>query len=250
MSRGGGKYRNLHLNTGVLCDPRPSSGHFLCAALATLANRAKQIPQHLVTGSVTPLDVDFGPYNLSTDSETAYEHALHGFRFIGRKAGDMMIAGKAFSISAEFFKICPSLLIRPISMNMDIQGSLKISLNSHPRAYCRDNITVKQEWPPFTLWSKFDLQDFAQTRGDSKCGRNVIEHGLSYHDWGMFLSKLTGDFPPNPPFLAQGWGGEEHYQAGSGESHSKFATHLTDIRKKTSVFRYHEEYGRSLWTPL
>ena len=249
MSRTGGEYHESEFNRGVHYDHGSTSGHSLCAALVVLAERAKQIPQHLVIGFPAPLDVDLGPYNISTDKETAYDHALHDYGFIGRKAGDMMIAGKTFSISAEYSKICPSLLIRPVRMVMAIQGSIKISVDSRPGAAHRDNVTVKQRWPPFTLWSKSHLEEFAHSRDITTRQKDVIEHGLSYFEWGMFLTKLTGDFPPNPPFDPQSWASPD-YHVGSGKSHTLFTAHQTDKKKQIAVFKYRQELGRSVWHPL
>ena len=132
---------------------------------------------------------------------------------------------------------------------MDIQGSLKVRVDSHPGAAHRDNVTVKQRWPPFTLWSKLDLEKFAQSRDITRRHKDVIEHGLSYLEWGMFLTELTGDFPPNPPFHPQSWASLD-YHVGSGKSHTIFTTYETDKKKQTAVFKYCEEIGRSVWHPL
>lgn len=241
-----GSYHDLHFRTGVVCDPRSIPGHFLCAALAVLAEKAKRIPQHLVMGCVTPLDVDFGPYDTPTDGETIYDQALRGYGFIGRRAGDMTIAGKTFSISEEYSKLCPSLLIRPIMMTVDIGGSIIIHISSHPEAYSPDNIMVKQQWPPFTLWSKSDLQEF--------CHSDAMLDGLSYYDWGMFVTMLTGGFPPKPPFDPQTlpWDNldPDEYETGCGKTHSTFTAYQTDNKKKTSVFKYCKELQRSAWSPL
>lgn len=63
-------YGHIRFRTGVLCDISSAPGRFLCAALAVLAEKAKRIPQHHVMSCVTPLDVDFGPYDTPTDRET------------------------------------------------------------------------------------------------------------------------------------------------------------------------------------
>ena len=68
------------------------------AALAVLADKAKRISRHLVMGCVNPLDADFGPYDIPTDRETIYDHALNGYGFIGRKAGDIINAGKTMNV--------------------------------------------------------------------------------------------------------------------------------------------------------
>lgn len=232
-------YGYLHFRTGVICDTTSVPGHFLCAALAVLAEKAKRIPQHLVMGCVTPLDVDLGPYDTPTDRETIYDHALKGYGLIGRKAGDMTIAGKTFSISEEYSKICPSLLIRPIMMQVDIGGSVMITTDSCPEAsHNQENKKVKQQWPPFTLWSKSDLEEL--------CHSEAMFDGLSYYDWGIFLTMLTGDFPPGPPFDPQAWGNPDEYETGTGESHSRFTAYQTHTKKKT----YCEHVHCSVWCPL
>lgn len=241
-----GSYHDLHFRTGVTCDPRSIPGHFLCAALAILAEKAKRIPQHIVMGCVTPLDVNFGPYDTPTDGESIHDQALRGYGFIGRRAGDMTIAGKTFSISEEYSKLCPSLLIRPIEMTLDIGGSIKIHISSHPEAYSPDNVTVKQQWPPFTLWSKSDIQEF--------CHSETMLNGLSYYDWGMFVTMLTGKFPPRPPFTPQTFPWDnldpDEYETGCGKTHSTFTAYQTNNKKKTSVFKYCKEMKRSVWSPL
>lgn len=235
------RYPTFYFQTGKPYDSRSVPGHFLCATLAVLAHKAKQIPRHHVLGCVTPPDVDFGPHDIPTDSETIYDHALNGYGFIGRKAGDMKIAGKTFSISHEYSKISPSLLIRPIDITMTIRGSIRIE--SWRGAYQEDNEMVKQQWPPFTLWSKSDVEEF-------NCLGDVINRGLSYYDLGMFLTELTGDFPPKPPFDPQNWGSYEKYDPGCGDSHSRFTAYQTDKKKQTFVFKHCEELNRSLWCPL
>lgn len=156
----------------------------------------------------------------------------------------MTIAGKTFSISEEYSKLCPSLLIRPIMMTVDIGGSIRIKISSHPGAYSQDNVIVEQQWPPFTLWSKSDLEQF--------CHSEAMLYRLSYYDWGMFLTLLTGDFPSRPPFDPQTrpWDNPDQYETGCGKAHSTFTAYQTDNKKKTSVFKYCKEVNRSLWSPL
>ena len=155
----------------------------------------------------------------------------------------MTIAGKTFSISEEYSKICPSLLIRPVKMTMGLGGSIDIRVANPPGAlYNQNNETIKQQWPPFTLWSKSDLADF--------CHSEAMFDGLSYDDWGMFLTALTGEFPPGPPFDPQAWEYPDDYEAGCGETHSRFTAYQTDKKKKTFVFKYCKEVDSSLWCPL
>lgn len=244
MSPNSSRYLHLHFTTGVLCDKRTMFGHFLCAALAVLADKAKRIPQHLVRGCMTPLDVDFGPYNIPADSESIYEYALVGYGFIGRKAGDMIIAGKAFSISEEYSKICPSSLIRPMGIDISLRGSVIINIDSRPGGYHEDNVQVKQQWPPFTLWSEADLKEFAQLQVTG------IEHGFTYHDWGLFLTMQTGEFPPEPPFYPENWETADNYEAGCGKSCTRFTAFQTDNLKTTSCFKYCEDVKRSRWFSL
>lgn len=242
MSPDSSRHSYLYFTTGVLCDKRTMCHHFLCAALAVLTDKAKRIPEHLVEGCVTPLDVDFGPYDIPADSESIYDYALVGYGYIGRKAGDMFIAGKTLSISEEYSKMCPSSLIRPLSINITLLGSVSIKTNSRPGAYHRDNVTVKQQWPPFTLWSESDLKGFAHSED--------IEQGFTYHDWGMFLTMQTGDFPSKPPFYPKNWENVDRYEPGPGRSCTTFTAFQTDNSKETSCFKYCEEVNRSLWVSL
>ena len=253
MSPNSNRHSYLYFRTGVLCDKRTSSHHFLCAALAVLADKAKRIPQHLVGGCVTPLDVDFGPYDIPADSESIYDYALVGYGFIGRKAGDMIIAGKTFSISKEYSKICPSSLIRPLSIDFTLQGSVSIETQNRHVAYHRDNVAVKQQWPPFTLWSESDLKEYAHwTRGISSEFAHFedIDQGFTYHDWGMFLTMQMGDFPPKPPFYSENWETAESYEPGPGKSRTRFTAFQTHNSKETSCFKYCEKANRSLWFSL
>ena len=137
---------------------------------------------------------------------------------------------------------------------MDIRGGIQIKVDSRPGAYHKDSEPVKQQWPPFTLWSKSAIDKFAHS-GES---RDVIEHGLSHYDWGishydwgMFLTMQTGDFPPEPPFDPQHWQtSEENYETGSGDTHSRFTAYETDKKKQISVFKRCEAAKRFLWFPL